>query len=45
MGTTGLPEAALKAPPVLRLQWLLGRAEIDDLGPAGVFSRRQADPM
>jgi maleylpyruvate isomerase len=45
MGTTGLPEAALKAPPVLRLQWLLGRAEIDDLGPAGVFSRRRADPM
>ena len=37
MGATGLPDAALKASPVLRLRWLLGRAEIDGLGPAGVF--------
>ena len=37
MGTTGLPQLALAAPPVLRLQWLLGRAEIEGLAPAGVF--------
>ena len=37
MGATGLPGAALKASPVRRLQWLLGRAEIDGVGPAGVF--------
>jgi maleylpyruvate isomerase len=37
MGATGLPEAARMAPPVQRLQWLLGRAEIDGLGPANVF--------
>lgn len=37
MGTTGLPDRALRAPPTLRLQWLLGRADIDGLEPAGVF--------
>lgn len=37
MGATGLPERALAAPPVLRLQWLLGRADIDGLEPAPPF--------
>jgi maleylpyruvate isomerase len=37
MGLTGLPDAALRAPPHVRLAWLLGRAGIDGLGPAGVF--------
>lgn len=37
MGMTPLPEAALTAPPHVRLGWLLGRAEIDGLAPAGVF--------
>ncbi len=37
MGMTGLPDAALKAPPHTRLAWLLGRAEIDGLDPAGIF--------
>lgn len=38
MGLTELPEAALAAPPALRLAWLLGRADIAGLGPAGVMS-------
>ena len=38
MGLTELPPAALAAPPSLRLAWLLGRAEIDGLGPAGVMA-------
>ena len=33
MGMTGLPDAALEAPPHTRLAWLLGRAEIDGLDP------------
>jgi maleylpyruvate isomerase len=37
MGMTGLPDAALQAPPSTRLAWLLGRAEIDGLAPAGIF--------
>ena len=37
MGVTGLPEAALRAGPLDRLCWLLGRADIDGLPPAGVF--------
>ncbi len=37
MGMTSLPTAALEAPPALRLGWLLGRADIDGLEPAGVF--------
>ncbi len=37
MGAAGLPRQALEAPPVLRLQWLLGRAEIEGLEPAGIF--------
>mgnify|MGYP003351578373 FL=1 len=36
MGLTGLPPAALRVPPAHRLAWLLGRAEIDGLGPAGL---------
>jgi len=37
MGMTGLPPAALQAPPHERLAWLLGRVELDDLAPAGIF--------
>jgi maleylpyruvate isomerase len=37
MGMTGLPQAALDAPPYERLAWLLGRISIGDLEPAGVF--------
>jgi len=37
MGMTGLPQAALDAPPHERLAWLLGRSSIGDLEPAGVF--------
>ena len=37
MGATGLPPLALASPPVTRLLWLIGRAPIDGLGPAGVF--------
>jgi maleylpyruvate isomerase len=37
MGITGLPPAALAAPPHERLAWLLGRTAIGDLEPAGVF--------
>lgn len=37
MGLTGLPAAALAAPPPVRLAWLLGRATIDGLAPAGIF--------
>lgn len=38
MGLTELPAAALAAPPAARLAWLLGRADIDGLEPAGVMS-------
>jgi maleylpyruvate isomerase len=37
MGATGLPGAALQAPPLQRLCWLVGRGEIEGLEPAGVF--------
>jgi maleylpyruvate isomerase len=37
MGVTGLPDAALRATPIERLCWLLGRGEIAGLEPAGVF--------
>jgi len=37
MGLTGLPREALATPEPQRLAWLLGRAEIPGLGPAGVF--------
>ena len=37
MGMTGLPQAAIDAPPHERLAWLLGRTSIGDLEPAGVF--------
>ena len=33
MGLTGLPAAALAVPDAQRLAWLLGRAEIEGLGP------------
>ena len=33
MGLTGLPDAALRAPPHVRLAWLLGRTTIDGLSP------------
>jgi maleylpyruvate isomerase len=37
MGLTGLPAGALAADERTRLAWLLGRAEIDGVPPAGVF--------
>jgi maleylpyruvate isomerase len=37
MGLTGLPPEALAAPEPQRLAWLLGRAEIAGLDPAGVL--------
>jgi maleylpyruvate isomerase len=37
MGMTGLPTAALAVPERQRLAWLLGRAEIAGLEPAGVL--------
>lgn len=37
MGMTGLPPAALAASPAQRLAWLLGRAPIPGLDPAGVM--------
>lgn len=37
MGLTALPAAALSAAPATRLAWLLGRATIDGLEPAGIF--------
>ena len=37
MGLTTLPAAALAASPAVRVAWLLGRAEIDGLEPAGIF--------
>ena len=36
MGLTGLPAAAVAAPEPLRVAWLLGRADIDGLAPAGL---------
>jgi maleylpyruvate isomerase len=37
MGMTELPAEALAAEPRLRLAWLLGRAEIEGLAPAGIM--------
>jgi maleylpyruvate isomerase len=37
MGATGLPKQALHAPETTRLLWLMGRVQIEGLGPAGVF--------
>ena len=37
MGMTGLPDAAKRLPPHIRLAWLLGRVEIEGLDPAGVY--------
>ena len=37
MGMTPLPAAAASAEPALRLAWLMGRAEIDGLRPAGIY--------
>jgi maleylpyruvate isomerase len=37
MGMTKLPAAALAVTPAHRLAWLLGRAEIAGLEPAGIF--------
>ena len=37
MGVSGLPEEALRAEPLSRLCWLLGRGDIEGLAPAGVF--------
>jgi maleylpyruvate isomerase len=37
MGMTGLPQAALDAPPHERLAWLLGRTSIGDLPPANIY--------
>lgn len=37
MGITGLPSAALAAPEHVRVAWLLGRATIEGLEPAGIF--------
>ncbi len=37
MGMTALPPGALAASPTQRLGWLLGRAAIDGLAPAGIF--------
>ena len=38
MGMTDLPPQALAVPPNQRVAWLLGRAEIDGLGPAGIMN-------
>jgi hypothetical protein len=37
MGLTGLPAPALAVDEHLRLAWLLGRADIEGLGPAGLM--------
>ena len=37
MGLTDLPRAAIAVAPSNRLAWLLGRAEIDGLAPAGIM--------
>ena len=37
MGMTDLPPEALAAPPARRLAWLLGRADLEGLEPAGIF--------
>lgn len=37
IGLTQLPSGAATAPPATRLAWLMGRVEIADLPPAGIF--------
>jgi len=37
MGLTTLPAEAIAAPDYLRLAWLVGRATIEGLAPAGIF--------
>ena len=37
MGLTPLPDAALRTPPPRRLAWMMGRAEIEGLGPANIW--------
>ncbi|MEO8266917.1 MAG: maleylpyruvate isomerase N-terminal domain-containing protein [Ilumatobacteraceae bacterium] len=37
MGLTDLPSEAIAVPPRHRVAWLLGRAEIDGLDPAGIM--------
>jgi maleylpyruvate isomerase len=37
MGLTGLPVQALTLPPPQRLAWLMGRAEVEGLEPAGIY--------
>lgn len=38
MGMTELPPQALSVPPAHRVAWLLGRAEIEGLAPAGIMN-------
>jgi maleylpyruvate isomerase len=37
MGLTGLPARALELAPPQRLAWLMGRAEVEGLAPAGIY--------
>lgn len=37
MGMTPLPAAALATPPATRLAWMMGRAEIEGVPPAGLL--------
>lgn len=37
MGMTPLPDAALALAPATRLAWMMGRAEVEGLEPAGLF--------
>jgi maleylpyruvate isomerase len=37
MGMTPLPDAALALPPPTRLAWMMGRIDVDELSPAGLF--------
>lgn len=37
MGLTPLPDEALRLPPAVRLAWMMGRVDVDGLGPAGLL--------
>ena len=37
MGMTPIPDAALAVDPAVRLSWMMGRSEIDDVAPADLF--------
>ena len=37
MGLTPLPDTALRLPPPTRLAWMMGRVEVPELPPAGLF--------